>query len=184
MAIEGVAGRCTDWGVGGFTGRCHRPVVLSRFPIRATCSFLSVTVHDSALYTMVYPLSQNLLAAINKEWESPGIMCASVTLLGSHGMFRLQVCVEVSLLPSGMVMVRGATAGLMFIAGASVVKKCAVAPVSLMAWYVFSDSAGCGCVCIVLRALWFVAIRLVLDVVMVISSSSSSHSSLSARRAK
>ena len=75
-----------DRGDGGFTGRCHSPVVLSRFLIRATWSYLSVTVHDSALYTRVYPLSQNLLAAINEEWERPGIMCASVTLAGSHGM--------------------------------------------------------------------------------------------------
>ncbi len=173
-----------DRGAGGFTGRCHSPVVLSRFPIRAIWSFLSVTVHVSELYIMVYPLSQNLLVAINQEWERPGIMCASVTSSGSHGMLRLQVCVEVSLLPSGMVTVRGATAGLMFIAGASVVKKWAVAPVSLMALYVFSCRPGRGGVCVVLRALWIVAIRLVLDVVMVMSSSSSSHSSLSARRAK
>ena len=91
---------------------------------------------------------------------------------------------EVSLLPSGMVMVRGTMAGLMFIAGASVVKKWAVAPVLLIVLYVFSCRLGCGGVCIVLRVLWIVATWLVLDVAMVMSSSSSSQSSMSARRAK
>ena len=128
-------------------------------------------------------MSQNLLAAINEEWERPGIMCASVTLAGSHGMSRLQVCVEVSLLPSGIVTVRGFTAALMLIAGAFVVRKCAVAPVSLMALYVFSGRPGCSGACIVLRAVWSVVLRLVLDVGMVMSSSSSSLSSPSVRRA-
>ena len=65
---------CMGRGIGGSTGRCHSPVVLSHFPVKTTWLFLSVTVHDSALYTRVYPLLQNLLAAIKDEWERPGIM--------------------------------------------------------------------------------------------------------------
>ena len=108
----------------GFTGRCHSPVVSSP----------SETLHDSAVYTILYPLSQNLRAAISDEWDNPGIMWASVTFAGSHGMSRLHVCVEVRMFPSGIVACSGVMAGLMLTAGALAVRKWAVAPVSLMAW--------------------------------------------------
>ncbi len=129
VAWSRVSGGCFS----GFTGRCHSPVVSSRFPVRTTRSFASETVHDSAVYTILYPLSQNLRAAISDEWDNPGIMWASVTFAGSHGMSRLHVCVDVRIFPSGMVTCSGVTAGLMLIAGAFSVRKCAVAPVSLMA---------------------------------------------------
>ena len=48
-ATVGGVGRGLNRGDGGFTGRCHSPVALSRCPIRATWSCLSVTVHESAL---------------------------------------------------------------------------------------------------------------------------------------
>ena len=118
----------------GFTGRCHSPVVSSRFPVRTTRSFGSETVHVLAVYTILYPLSQNLRAAISDEWDNLGIMWASVMCAGSHGMSRLHVCVDVRIFPSGMVMCSGVMAGLMLIVGAFSVRKWAVAPVSLMAW--------------------------------------------------
>ncbi len=130
------AGWCTGRGDGGSTGRFHSPVVSSHFPVRTTRSLLSVTVQDSAVYTSLYPLPQNFLAAISDEWESPGIMCASVMLDGSHGMLRLQVCIEVRMLPSGMVTCSSVTAGFTLMAVAFVVRKWVVAEVSLMALYV------------------------------------------------
>jgi hypothetical protein len=69
------------------------------------------------------------------ECDRPGMMCASVTVEGSHdGMSRLHVCVEVRMFPWGIVICSGVMAGLMLTAGAFAVRKWAVAPVLLMAW--------------------------------------------------
>eukprot|EP00956_Cyclotella_meneghiniana_P021064 scaffold37874_cov42-Cyclotella_meneghiniana.AAC.8 len=60
-------------------------------------------------------------------------MCASVILSGSHGMFRLRVCVDWMIAPWGNLIWRGITATCLLRTGAPLTVKCAVAPESNMA---------------------------------------------------
>ena len=57
-------------------------------------------------------------------------MWASVIDVGSHGMSKLQVCVDCMVFPSGIVMVNGEVAIFLFVTGAPSTVKCAVAPES------------------------------------------------------
>ena len=60
-------------------------------------------------------------------------MCAAVTEGGSHGISRLQVCVDCRVAPSGSVIVIGSVSTMMLITGAPCTMKWLVAPESLMA---------------------------------------------------
>lgn len=63
---------------------------------------------------ILQPASQNFLVATNDECASPGTMCASVTLLGSHGMSRLHVCDDLITYPSGSLNLSGLNVGCLF----------------------------------------------------------------------
>jgi len=71
----------------------------------------------------LHPASQNFLAEMSDECCRPGTMCASVTLVGSHGMFRLHVCVDSMKLPSGNLILSGFTTGCLLMTGAPCTKK-------------------------------------------------------------
>ena len=57
-------------------------------------------------------------------------MCASMTDAGNHGIYRLQVCVDLIVFPFGSVILIGAVATFALVAGAPFIRKCAVAPES------------------------------------------------------
>ncbi len=53
----------------------------------------------------------------------PGIICAAHAAEGSAGMFSVHVCVECTRSPLGSRAMIGTVAGVMFVVGASVVRK-------------------------------------------------------------
>ena len=59
-----------------------------------------------------------------------GTICASVMCLGSHGISRLQVWVNLVIFSFGRVVMIGLAAGIIFTAGVLVIKKYPVAPES------------------------------------------------------
>ena len=82
----------------------------------------------------LHPASANFLVDISDECESPGTMCASVNASGSHGIYRLHVCVDCMLLPLGCVILSGDSVGLLLTTGAPCNRKFHVAPESDMAY--------------------------------------------------
>ena len=157
-------GHCCGGLCRGLIGRCHSCVIGSRCPSRTMMLFFAI-VHLVASYETVYPASQNLRVEMSDEWERPGTTCAEVTVAGSHGMSRLQVCVDCSVAPSGSVIVMGFVSTLRLMTGAPCTMKWLVAPESLMA----CCSWPLGVVLAAMWALWWV--------VLLLSSSSSSVSS-------
>ena len=59
------------------------------------------------------PASQNFFVEIREECCRSGTMCASVISSGSHGISKLQVCVEYIMLPSGNFIAIGKSADFM-----------------------------------------------------------------------
>ena len=57
-------------------------------------------------------------------------MCASVICLGNHGIPKLHVCDDLTIVPSGNFIDKGYIAFLLFTTAAFSSKKCAVAPES------------------------------------------------------
>ena len=96
---------------------------------------------------MSHPASLNFRTAIS-ECANPGTMCASVTCAGIPGISRLHVCVETSNLPFGSVILIGSSATSLFCAGASITRKCPVAPKSMIAYVAllrsFFDARACN----------------------------------------
>ena len=78
--------------------------------------------------------SQNFLVEINDVCANPGTMCASVTWFGSHGVYKIHVCVDVMLLKFGMVMLIGLSATCKFVTGATSNRKWPLAPESEMSY--------------------------------------------------
>ena len=66
---------------------------------------------------------------------SPGMMCAAQAPAGRFGRSRVQVWVDCTLSPLGSRAMRCTVAGMMLVAGASVVRKWLVAPESRMAQF-------------------------------------------------
>ena len=63
----------------------------------------------------------------------PGTMSASVMNAGSHGMFKLQVWVDMMICPSGNVIRIGLVVGFTLITGAPAMTKWHAAPASAIA---------------------------------------------------
>lgn len=91
-----------------------------------------VTLHTFLVNVTSQPLSQNCRVASNDVCDNFGTMWPAVMVSGSHGMSRLQVCVDCILLPSGKVILMGLIAICLFVTGASSCRKCPVAPESDM----------------------------------------------------
>ena len=70
----------------------------------------------------------------SEEWAMPGLMLASITNAGNHGMFRLHVCVGIIDCPSGRVILIRLVVGLMLITGAPCITKCPDAPASAITY--------------------------------------------------
>lgn len=125
------------------SGKCHRPVVASRVPVRMWRS-PSCRWQASASYVMLYPASQKTAVDSSDACDSPGTICALVAAVRNPGMARSQVCVERNVAPLGSKIEMGFVASCLLHTGASVVRKWPVAPVSLMA--VSDVCAACvGC---------------------------------------
>ena len=84
----------------------------------------------SLLTVAVHPASHSCPMDINECVLSSGTTCVSVAACGSAGMSKCPSCVDVIVLPSGMVMVIGDAAICRSIKCVSGVHKCMVHPVS------------------------------------------------------
>ena len=91
-------------------------------------------MHSFASKINLHPASQHFPVEINDACANPGTMCASVTWFVIHGMSKLHVCVDVMLLPFGMVTPIGLSATCKFVTGAPSTRKLPVAPESEMAY--------------------------------------------------
>ena len=80
----------------------------------------------------LHPESVNFLVDMRYEWESPGTICASVTVFGSHGMSKLHVCVDCIIFTLGSVIFNGDGINFLLNTGAPCTRKCPVAPESEM----------------------------------------------------
>ena len=90
--------------------------------------------HLSSLKATRYPTAQNFLVEMRDAWVRPGTMCALVTWCGSHGILRLQVCVNWIVPSLGNVLVIGLAAFILFTTGTPLTGKCPLAPGSEMVW--------------------------------------------------
>ena len=84
-----------------------------------------------SLFTMaVHPASHNCPIDISECVFNSGTTCVNVAAGGNVGMSKCPSCVDVIVLPSGMVMVIGAVVMCLSMSGVSGVHKCVVHPVS------------------------------------------------------
>ena len=120
----------------GLMGRCHNLVLGSRGPSNTVLPSM-VTLQTCLVNVNSHPLSQNWRVASNDVWESCGTICAAVILSGSHGMFKLHVCEDCMVLPSGNVMTMGLRAIRLLVTGALACRKCPVAPESEISMVAF-----------------------------------------------
>jgi hypothetical protein len=81
----------------------------------------------------LYPALHIMMMESNRCDARPGITWAARAPDGRFGKSRVQVCVDYTLSPFGRRAMRGTAARIMFVAGASVVKKWLIAPESRMA---------------------------------------------------
>ena len=78
----------------------------------------------------LHPTLQTFLVEINNKCANPGTMCASVTWSGSHGISKLQVCVDLMYSPSGSLMVVVLVITHLLVTGAPLTRNWLVAPES------------------------------------------------------
>lgn len=82
-------------------------------------TFVNVTVHPAL----------HMVTTERREWDArPGMMWAVRAFVGRSGRSIVQVCVDCTLSPFGRRAMRGTVAGIMLVAGASVVRIWLVAP--------------------------------------------------------
>ena len=108
--------------------RAHfRPVstTLPRY-FTVTLIFVNMISHP-ALHSTTIDTSEYLL--------SPGMTCPTLPFRGSRGMLIRPVCVDCTLLPSGIDMVSGRVVSCFSVRGASVTRKFPVAPESSTAQF-------------------------------------------------
>jgi hypothetical protein len=111
----------------------------------------------------LHPALHNIRIPISDAIVIPGTMCP-VNTVGRPGIFMSQMCVDVTLLPSGKLIVMGLLDFRRFLTGVPFMMKIEVAPVSAIACVVANVIAFARSNC-----LYFV---LQLDVIIVTSSSS------------
>ena len=111
--------------------RCHNVVSGDRVPVimillsctTSILSFVTVAVQPAS---HSWPTESKLCVVIS------GTMCDSVAVAGSAGIFKCPACVDVIVLPSGMLMHSGVSDNVMFIKLFVGVDRCAVHPVSII----------------------------------------------------
>ena len=101
----------------------HRPFLVHLIPlsiIRPNCFtwqsiFVNITSH---------PALHSFTTDISECDANPGMMCPSLSLLGSYGRFSVHVWVDDTHAPSGSLTLSGILAGVIFVIGAVVTRKC------------------------------------------------------------
>ena len=112
-------------------GRVHRSVDGSFFPRKITFP-LYHTLHFFLVNNTLHPASHKTLIPINNAMDSLGTTCPTSTF-GSPGIIMSHVCVDITFVPSGRLMVSGCTARRKFLHGVPSMMKIEVAPVSAIA---------------------------------------------------
>ena len=120
-------------GVPVLSGRIHYLVDSSCVPCHTI--FLLYEIKKISLsYDTLQPASHTILMETKEVWARPGTACARMAALGGHGRYKLPVCVDFYVVPSGKFMTRGRVSGRIFLSGDPVRIKCPVYPESSMAW--------------------------------------------------
>ncbi len=111
--------------------RVHRSVLGSLYP-RKIILLLYLTTHFLSSNVMVHPAFHNSLMPNSDAILIPGTMCP-INTVGRPVMVMLHVCVDLTLLPSGRLIVIGLMVGVIFSMGVPSITKKDVAPVSAIA---------------------------------------------------
>ena len=124
----------------------HRPMLLSCVPTRTVLpSFL--TLKTFLRNVMSHPASLHFCTP-SSHCANPRTMCALVTCAGMSGISRLHVCIETSIFLFGSIILIGSSATSLFSVGASVTRKCPVAPESMIAYVAslifFLNTSACN----------------------------------------
>ena len=90
--------------------------------------------HFYFLYDTFQPALHKILVDTKEVWSRMNTAYARMADLGSHGRYKLPVCVYSSVFPSGKCMISGRFYGLIFLSGAPGCINCPVDPVSKMNW--------------------------------------------------
>ena len=69
------------------------------------CDILCIHICTSKI--TLQPVAQNFLVDMRDEWARSGTIRTSVISLGSHGIYKLHLCVDLIVRPLGSVMVIG-----------------------------------------------------------------------------
>jgi hypothetical protein len=138
-------------------GRVHKPVVGSLYPLKIIF-FLYITSHFSLAKTTLHPALHSIRMPMRDAIVMPGTMC-SVSTVGRPGIHMSQMCVDVTLLPSGRLIVIGLFVLRRFLTGVPFIINIEVAPVSAMACV--------GAIVIVFAHSTFLYFVLQLDVIIV-----------------
>jgi hypothetical protein len=112
-------------------GRVHRSVLGSLYPCKIILSFYRTTLFLSSNVT-VHPALHNTLMPNSDAILIPGTICP-INTVGRPGMVMSHVCLDLTLLPSGRLIVIGLMVGFIFSMGVPSITKIDVAPVSAIA---------------------------------------------------
>ncbi len=112
-------------------GSDHRSVDGSFLPLNITFP-LYQTSHFVLVNTNLHPVLHMTLMPINNAMDSLGTTCPTRTF-GSPGVIMLHVCVDITFVPSGKLIVSGRTARRRFLHVVPPMMKIKVAPVSAIA---------------------------------------------------
>ena len=100
---------------------------------------MTVTPIPHSSNTTLHPALHNVTTDTSECDDIPGMTCPVLAPLGNSGRSSSRLCVEVSLVPSGIVTVMGFVATDIPVADASVTKKWLVAPESNIAQSLISS---------------------------------------------
>ena len=115
-------------------GSIHKLVAGSLNPRKITCS-LYITSHFDLVNTTEHPASHSTWMSINDAIVNLATMCP-VKIVGRLGIVMLHMCVDITLLPSGKLIVNGCNEGHKLLTGVPSMINMEVAAVSAIAWFV------------------------------------------------
>ena len=151
-------------------GSVHKSLLGSLKTLRITF-LLYITSQCSLQKCTVHPASHSTLTPISEAMVRLGTICP-VRTVGNPGIFMSQQCVDFTLVPSGRFMVRGCEAIRLLSTGVPSMMKIAVAPVSTIALDIFVGWANVLVSARAATAGKLLRDGVLLDVLMVTSSSS------------
>ena len=97
-------------GVLGFSGRTHNIDGGYSIPCHTILLLYRIN-HFYLSYDTLQPALNNILMEIKEVWDRPGMTCARVVSLESHGRSKYPVYVDCSVFPSGICMTRVLVSG-------------------------------------------------------------------------